>query len=131
MQFFSYLKSRLFGLLILSLSLFGVVACELQPANPTTLLDEEPTVEAVVPTPVNTPEPSLNEPIEEDLSTRETTRALSVWVLPEFETNSETPAGNVISQQLATFDANHPEIQLNIEHKSVVGQGGLFDYFST
>ena len=131
MHFFSFSKSRLFGLLILILSMLGVVACELQPASPTTLIDEEPTLEAVLPTPVNTPEPSVNEPIEEDLSTREPSRALSVWVLPEFETNSETPAGNVISQQLATFDANHPEIQLDIEHKSVVGQGGLFDYFST
>lgn len=90
-----------------------------------------PTV--VVPTPVNTPEPIINEPVfDEDTPTRETTlRAIKVWVLPEIAIDPETLAGNIFEQQLVTFDNNHPEIELHVEQKSIVGQGSMIDYFST
>lgn len=109
-----------------------LAACDL-PADQfiDTNIINTPTV--VVPTPVNTPEPGVNEPItDENLPTREATlRAITIWVLPEIAIDSETPAGNIFEQQLITFDANHPEIELHIEQKSIVGQGSMIDYFST
>lgn len=132
MTILNFPNIRQFVLLILFVGLIGVAACDTQSANPAPAPSDESIPEAVVPTPVNTPEPSVNEPLEDEENvTRESFRGLTAWVLPEFDMDGETPAGNIINQQFATFDSNHPEIQLIVEHKSVVGQGGMFDYFST
>ncbi|MEM8859698.1 MAG: hypothetical protein AAGD96_15330 [Chloroflexota bacterium] len=132
------MKSRtiIFKKLILGGSftlLAGVLlsACELQATqNSAPASDTAPTV--IVPTPVDTPEPSFNEPVNEENAVREAAlRAITIWVLPEIEISTDTPAGNIFTQQIDTFDANHPEVELNLEQKSIVGEGSLFDYFAT
>ncbi|MFK7805873.1 MAG: ABC transporter substrate-binding protein [Anaerolineae bacterium] len=132
MNHLALLNNRLRLFASLFVFLIFMAACDLQSGAPLPAGSGGNSQAPIVPTAVNTPTPGVNEPIiNEENSTRETVRALTVWVLPEYETDEETPAGNVISQQFSTFESNHPEVQLVIEHKSIVGQGGLFDYFST
>ncbi|MFT5196147.1 MAG: ABC-type glycerol-3-phosphate transport system substrate-binding protein [Candidatus Promineifilaceae bacterium] len=135
MTYFLFSQTRSQLLLLMLILLASVVACEFQATELAPGTDDgglQPTQAAQVPTPVNTPEPSVIELPEnnEDLP-REATRALTAWVLPQFEIEAESPAGNIIKNQFSTFDANHPEIQLIVEHKSMKGQGGAIDYFST
>lgn len=53
---------------------------------------------------------------------------LNVWVAGELSVQTDTPAGEILVQQLAAFDANHPSIMLNVESKSPSGQGGTLSY---
>ena len=131
MKKFSKTPSKFLTLAILSFSFLSLAACSLL-ETPNTVEDTLSATVAV-PTPADTPEPSVNEPAVNDSeeAAKEPSRALTVWVLPELDLDPDTPAGSILNQQLTDFDINHPEIELKVEHKSIIGQGSMIDYFSS
>ncbi len=90
----------------------------------------EDTPTQVLPTPVVTPtlfttadatEPAAAKPLTE----------LNIWLVPELSPDSENPGSQLIADQLASFDASRPDLNLNIEVKAVGGQGGTLNYLRT
>lgn len=73
------------------------------------------------------PQPTLL-PSEENLP--ETT-TLVLWLPPEFDPASGTPAGNLLSERLESFLSLHPDVRIEIRLKAREGTGGLLDALST
>lgn len=56
---------------------------------------------------------------------------LNVWLVSDVTNDPEVPGGSILAQQLAAFDDNRPNVNLNIEVKSPTGQGGTLSYLRT
>jgi maltose-binding protein MalE len=56
---------------------------------------------------------------------------LTVWVPPQFDPGSGTPAGNLLKQRLQQFTDRIPGTQIEVRVKAVEGTGGLFDSLAT
>lgn len=128
-------SSKIFRNLILTASLFlccvALSACELIEGT-TQQQAVLPTV--IVPTPVDTPEPDQVEAVvanAEEGSVRDSSRAITIWVLPEQSIDVESPEGALFAQQIADFESSHPDLDLSVEQKGIIGQGSMLDYFSS
>lgn len=60
----------------------------------------------------------------------ETQPTLRVWLPPEIALSTDEGAA-VLNAQLAAFRANHPDLILTIEQKSISGQSGILNYLRT
>ncbi len=52
---------------------------------------------------------------------------LRIWLPPQFNPDSGTPAGDLLKAQLEAFAALNPEIRLDVRLKALDGPGGLLD----
>jgi multiple sugar transport system substrate-binding protein len=52
---------------------------------------------------------------------------LRLWLPPQFDPNSGTPAGDLLKQQLETFSQRRPSVQVEVRIKALDGPGGLLD----
>jgi multiple sugar transport system substrate-binding protein len=52
---------------------------------------------------------------------------LRLWLPPQFDPNSGTPAGDLLKQQLETFSQRRPNVQVEVRIKALDGPGGLLD----
>ena len=56
---------------------------------------------------------------------------LHVWVPPQFDPASGTPAGNLLKARLEEFTARRPGVQVDVRVKAASGVGGLLDSLTT
>lgn len=56
---------------------------------------------------------------------------LTVWVPPQFDPNSGTPAGDLLKQRLQAFTERMPDTEINVRVKAEEGPGGLYDSLAT
>lgn len=104
--------------------LLSLTACQ--------LLNQTPNYTAVPPTPtatpVITPAPLVTSIIPTPPTQPATT--LIIWLPPEIYRSKDTGTA-VLFNQLLSFDASHPEVELVIEEKSITGEGGILNYLRT
>jgi multiple sugar transport system substrate-binding protein len=91
------------------------------PAPQETLPSETPLLSTpgVTPTPIQ-PTPTQSGPT-----------VLRLWLPPEFDPNSGTPAGDLLKQQLDAFNQRRPDLQVEVRIKAQDGPGGLLDSLTT
>jgi len=58
-------------------------------------------------------------------------KLLKVWLPPQFDPNSGTPAGELLKGRLQAFAEEHPGIQIEVRIKALEGPGGLLDSLVT
>jgi multiple sugar transport system substrate-binding protein len=56
---------------------------------------------------------------------------LRLWLPPQFDPASGTPAGDLLQSRLDQFTAAHPEVKIEVRLKGVDGPGGLLEALST
>ncbi|MEM7802979.1 MAG: extracellular solute-binding protein [Chloroflexota bacterium] len=91
-------------------------------------------VTTAIPTPENTPELDLTlEPIDRDelVPTQDPSIDLIVWLSPDIQANGNEAANEVFQTQIDQFLDSNPNIDLKVEFKVPVGQGGMINYFQT
>lgn len=104
-------------LLIVILSLAGCEGLTLPEPSPT--VESSPAVTPTVqPPPNDTPTPSG--PV-----------TLTLWLPPEFDPESGTPAGEILKARLNEFSARRPNARVEVRIKALDGPGGLLDSLST
>lgn len=52
---------------------------------------------------------------------------LTIWLPPQFDPNSGTPAGNILKQALQDYQKDHPEILVEVRVKAPEGPAGLLE----
>lgn len=71
-----------------------------------------------------TPTPITTEETDESV-------VLRIWTPPEFDPNSESPAGLLFKRRLDTFIQLNPGITIDVRVKALEGPGGLLDSLTT
>lgn len=56
---------------------------------------------------------------------------LRLWVPPQFDPASDTPAGKLLQERLDEFALRRPDVQIEVRVKGLEGAGGLFESLST
>ncbi len=56
---------------------------------------------------------------------------LRLWLPPQFDPNSGTPASDLLKQQLQAFSQRRPDLQVEVRIKALDGPGGLLDSLTT
>ncbi len=111
-------------LLVLFFLLLWSTSCSLlQSDRSESIATQTPTLPAPIETPtvLMTPQPteqSISPPVEE----------LNIWVIRDLSPQSDVLGGTILAEQLAAYENNHPDVQLNIEVKVPSGQGGTLSY---
>jgi ABC-type glycerol-3-phosphate transport system substrate-binding protein len=77
---------------------------------------------SISPTPGEAPAPTPTESGE---------MVLIVWMTEKLAPTSDTPGGQELLEQLATFDEMHPDIRVEVLPKKVSGNGGVLSYLRT
>jgi multiple sugar transport system substrate-binding protein len=86
--------------------------------------------------PNTTPEPSPT-PTSDVLPTSAATQptpsitTLRLWIPPEFDPKSETPAGSLLQERLDQYTSQRPDIRIETRVKAASGPGGLLDSLSS
>jgi len=87
--------------------------------------DEVALSQATITPTVNDPEQVDIAPENEQSSTAK--QVLRIWVPPQFSPFGETPAAELISEQLLAFEAQNPQIKIEVRVKAVSGKGNLLE----
>jgi len=66
-------------------------------------------------------------PVEQSTATPERPSTLHVWLPPEFDPKTDTPAGNLLQERLDEFAGRRTGLSVDIRIKAVDGPGGLLD----
>jgi ABC-type glycerol-3-phosphate transport system substrate-binding protein len=53
---------------------------------------------------------------------------INIWIARQFSPQSDLQAGSILSGQIASFQASHPDLEVNVESKLPTGPGGTLDY---
>jgi ABC-type glycerol-3-phosphate transport system substrate-binding protein len=53
---------------------------------------------------------------------------IKIWVVRELSPAANTPGGSVLAGQLAAYELNHPDVQIDVEVKTAEGRGGILSY---
>lgn len=101
------------------------------PPTESTPAVESPAVEspAVEPPPVVESLPVVEPPVPTPAPAGAIT--LTIWTTVDVSPRPETPGGFALAEQLAAFEAQHPGLTLELQQKSVGGQGGILSYLRT
>jgi ABC-type glycerol-3-phosphate transport system substrate-binding protein len=86
--------------------------------------DASPTVTA---TPGATPTAVVTPPATEAAIPQEQP-PIRIWVVEELSPAANVPGGSILAEQLAAYETNHPEVQLDIEVKAGSGRGSIVNY---
>ncbi len=70
-------------------------------------------------------------PVTEPVYTPSGPVILRIWLPPQFDPASGTPAGALLQSRLDQFTAAHPEVTIEVRLKAVDGPGGLLEALST
>ncbi|MFW5941297.1 MAG: ABC transporter substrate-binding protein [Chloroflexota bacterium] len=114
--------------ILLFILLLMVTGCELDEGNePTPSSTEMPQI----PTPADTPAlestpdvtPAATSPLPE--------LTLTLWTGPDVAPDEELPGGATLAEQLDAFQSSHPDVNLSVEIKAIVEQGGSLSYLRT
>lgn len=63
-------------------------------------------------------------------STTPTSGTLRIWLPPQFNPNANNQAANLLKQRLADFEAQHPEIKIDVRIKAEEGDADLLNSLS-
>ncbi|MCB8989076.1 MAG: extracellular solute-binding protein [Ardenticatenaceae bacterium] len=119
------MRRSLIWLLVGILTILSACITPVEESNETAVL---PTA---TPQPANTPLPQTTPDLSTDAVTpTSTTQTFIIWIPPDLITRSENGA-RLLNDQLSLALANHPELQIRIEQKSISGQGGMLSYLRT
>lgn len=118
------MKTRIW--LVFLLLFFGAGCGILNREDPETAVTET----ASSPTPIFTPtsQTVIETPTPEGPALLTT---LNIWVVNDVSPRIDVPGGQILNSQLASFDASHPDTNLNLEVKVPTGQGGTLSYLRT
>ena len=111
--------------LVLLLLLAGCSSLNLPwlPARtPTPGESQTPAVQTAAPT--QTPAAATQQPTPAVLMLR-------LWLPPEFDPESGSPAGELLRQRLAEFETSRPNIRLDVRLKNLEGAGGMINSLTT
>jgi ABC-type glycerol-3-phosphate transport system substrate-binding protein len=75
--------------------------------------------------------PSVETPSPETAPDEPGVVRLTVWVAEGLSPSDDSPGGETLASQLAAFDDMHPDIQVEVQAKSVSGRGSALDYLRT
>ncbi|GAP13414.1 ABC-type sugar transport system, periplasmic component [Longilinea arvoryzae] len=118
----SFLKKTAAGLLLATLlSAVLLSGCQIVQS----ILPPTATQPSNLPTPVIPPPPAETSATSTPAGPAES-RTLTVWLPPQFDPNSDTPAGNLLRARLTSF-ADENNVTLNIRIKSESGAAGLLE----
>ena len=110
------------------LALFALTLAACQPIAPV----EQTSPAETSPTRGFTPSPALTQtetPTSPPTSGGPAT--LVIWVPPQFDPNSDSPAGEIFKSRLQAFSQRMPGVQVQVRVKAEEGPGGLYDSLST
>ncbi len=57
--------------------------------------------------------------------------SLTVWTTEAFSPTTVMTSGLILAQEVAAFEAEHPELEVNLVLKKPYGKGGMLDYLLT
>ncbi|MCR4406894.1 MAG: extracellular solute-binding protein [Anaerolineae bacterium] len=63
--------------------------------------------------------------------TQPTTTTLVLWTTGIYSPSTDTPAGQILAQELADFQASHPGVAVDVILKNSYGKGGILDFLMT
>lgn len=75
-----------------------------------------------------TPEPQITISL---IGTEAPQTHLVIWVPPQFDPSSESPAAEVFGRRIEAFQSIHPDVTVEVRVKAVDGRGGLLDSITT
>ena len=83
-------------------------------------------------TPIPSPTPTVTpQPTSESTQPAPGPTVLRIWVPPEFDPESDTPAGNLLQDRLDEYTAQRPDVRIESRVKASSGTGGLLDSLSS
>lgn len=62
---------------------------------------------------------------------RQSATTLILWTTEIYSPSADTPSGQILAQQLATFEATHPDVAIDVVLKKPYGKGGILDFLMT
>ncbi|MDX1615852.1 MAG: extracellular solute-binding protein [Candidatus Promineifilaceae bacterium] len=80
-----------------------------------------------IPTPAATPT-AADTPESTPVNATPQRLTLRIWMIAGLTPAEEGPAATLLGEQLAAFDASHPDLDLLVETKAPAGQGGILAY---
>ncbi len=110
--------------------LFLVACSRVLPSvpSPTTLPSAQATALPTLTSGTLAPPTTVVSPTQETATpTQAGPTVLRMWLPPQFDPNSGTPAGDLLKQQLDTFSQRRPNVQVEVRIKALDGPGGLLD----
>lgn len=111
------MKRFLLGLLT---NCFLLVSCSLISPAETIIAPQ------VSPTPTTTLQPTL-----ESTQPAPGPTVLKIWLPPQFDPASDTPAGDLLRDRLEQYTALRPDVRIDTRIKAASGSGGLLDSLGT
>lgn len=92
---------------------------------------ELPRVEPT-PSPENTPTATSLPPPTPDIATKPASPlTIRLWLPPEFDPQSGTPAGDILKARLKEFTDRRPNLRIEVRIKAQNGAGGMLDSLTT
>jgi len=91
------------------------------PETPTSQTDL-PVFETLPPTPENVADQSTSTPAGPQI--------LTIWVPPQFDPASDTPAGKLLQERIKTFSVENPGAEVRVRVKAATGNSGLLNSLS-
>ena len=89
--------------------------------------EEEGTPAAATATPGPTPTAAVTPQPTEAAASQEQA-PVRIWVVEELSPAANMPGGTILAEQLAAYELNHPDVQLDVEVKTGSGRGGIVSY---
>jgi multiple sugar transport system substrate-binding protein len=77
------------------------------------------------------PSPQVTSPAVSPIPTQPMTTTLVLWTTEDYAPSADTPGGEVLAQQLAAFEATHPDVTIDVVLKKPYGKGGILDFLMT
>jgi len=74
----------------------------------------------------STPQPEITQTAPPEIRPR----VLRLWLPPQFDPNAATTSANILNQRLASFEAEHPGLEVEVRIKAEEGEAGLFNSLS-
>ncbi|MCP4358836.1 MAG: extracellular solute-binding protein [Chloroflexi bacterium] len=114
-----------FAILLLLTLAAGCSLLNNSPAAP----GSTPTPELII-TPTNTPDPIITPDLALSAPLTKTKASLTIWLPPEIWGATESGQA-VFNAQMNAYRASNPDLDVNVESKSVSGQGSILNYLRT
>ena len=114
----------LYGLIFLLFTLLVVGCNKVQRSGETPVLSS--TASPAIATSAITPRPTIA-----PINTPAGPMILRLWVPPQFDPATSSPAGTLLQSRLDQFIALHPDVKIEVRVKAEEGPGGLLEALST
>jgi maltose-binding protein MalE len=95
----------------------------------TSCIGPTPTAELQTPPPTSTIPPTTTPTLTPEPQPMFAT--LKLWLPEELNPYGDGPGANILMQQLAEFNRNHTDLQVEVAVKKIHGRGGILDYLRT